>query len=293
MAEALGLAASVIAVVDVTTKVGSATFKLMKLWNEVKEVPTMLLQKAERIRDLEDFLLDAEGHIRDSPLPQAFWNTNHRLQQHIEKVRRALDEVQQVVDDLQAKSTARKDGCEASCGQPRKLDAALGLFSIAQMQWIMAMSTFRTSMSIEERSEIPAASNAPTVEKKTKRVLASITPALFYISTPASILPTFRFGFGDNESFQFSIQAPSWLVGSVYSLMAQKSYQGWQLNLRAYEVVKYFSDELYNCIENDNLSGTLQVLSKYNMTPFAKDQFGRSLLQVRIFALTVISRFGD
>ncbi|KAL0768308.1 hypothetical protein CaCOL14_009283 [Colletotrichum acutatum] len=119
MAEALGLAASVIAVVDVTTKVGSATFKLMKLWNEVKEVPTMLLQKAERIRDLEDFLLDAEGHIRDSPLPQAFWNTNHRLQQHIEKVRRALDEVQQVVDDLQAKSTARKDGCEASCGQPR------------------------------------------------------------------------------------------------------------------------------------------------------------------------------
>ncbi|UQC88536.1 uncharacterized protein CLUP02_14061 [Colletotrichum lupini] len=110
MTEALGLAASVIAVVDVTAKVGSATLKLMKLWNEVKEVPTMLLQKAERVRDLEDFLLDAEDHIQSSPLPQGFWSTNYRLQQHIEKVRRALDEVQDMVDDLQAKLTARKDG---------------------------------------------------------------------------------------------------------------------------------------------------------------------------------------
>ncbi|KAI3557706.1 hypothetical protein CABS01_07904 [Colletotrichum abscissum] len=150
MAEALGLAASVIAMVDVTAKVGSATLKLMKLWNEVKEVPTMLLQKAERVRDLEDFLLDAEDHIQSSPLPQAFWSTNYRLRQHIEKVRRALDEVQDMVDDLQAKLTARKDGFRSKLLSTKvvfrkdelkaldtKLDAALGLFSIAQMQWIM------------------------------------------------------------------------------------------------------------------------------------------------------------
>lgn len=149
------------------------------------------------------------------------------------------------------------------------------------------MSAFRTSMTIEERSVRPAASNAPTVEKKTKRVLASNTPALFYISTPASFLPTFRFGFGDNDNFQLSIQAPSWLTGSVYSFMAQKSYQGWQLNLRAYEVVGHFSEELLDCIGNDDSSGTLQVLSKYNMTPFVKDKFGKSLLHVRKFALAM------
>ncbi|KAK0382110.1 hypothetical protein CLIM01_00525 [Colletotrichum limetticola] len=256
MAEALGLAASVIAVVDVTAKVGSATFKLMKLWNEVKEVPTMLLQKAERVRDLEDFLLDAEGHIQSSPLPQAFWSTNYRLRQHIEKVRRALDEVQDMVDDLQAKLTARKDGFRSKLLSTKvvfrkdelkaldtKLDAALGLFSIAQMQWII---------------------------KKKKRVRASTTPALCYISTPASILPTVRFGFGDKDSFQFSIQAPCWLSGSVYSVMAHKSYQGWQLNLRAYEIVRDFSDGLYDCIKDDDPSGTLHLLSESNMTPFAK-----------------------
>ncbi|KAK1636281.1 hypothetical protein BDP81DRAFT_36060 [Colletotrichum phormii] len=296
MVEALGLAASVIAVVDMTAKVGSATFKLMKLWNEVKEVPAMLLEKAERIKDLEDFLLDAEDHIQNSPLPQAFWNnTNHRLQQHIKKVRRALDELQYVIDKLQANLTARKDGFRSKLlstkvvfrkeelkALDRKLDAALRLFAFAQRQWLMAMLASRTSLSIIERSERVVASKALTPERKTKGVLTSTTPALFYISAPASILPTFRFGFGNNDDFQFSVQAPSWLTGSVYSMMAQKSYQGWQLNLRAYEVVNYFADELYDCIGNDDPSGTLQVLSEKGMTPFAKDKNGENLLQIAV-----------
>ncbi|KAL2882859.1 hypothetical protein SGCOL_001549 [Colletotrichum sp. CLE4] len=151
MAEALGVAASVIAVVDITAKAGGATFKLLKLWNEVKEVPAMLLEKAERVKDLEDFLLDAEDHIQNSRLPQAFWNnTNHRLQQHIEKVRRALDEIQDMVDQLQASITARKDGFRSKLlstkvvfrkeelkALDRKLDAALRLFAFAQRQWLM------------------------------------------------------------------------------------------------------------------------------------------------------------
>ncbi|KXH37044.1 hypothetical protein CSIM01_00106 [Colletotrichum simmondsii] len=300
MAEALGLAASVIAVVDAAAKVGSATFKLMKLWNEVKEVPTMLLQKAERIEDVENFLLVAEDHIHNTPRSQAFWNANHRLQQHIEKVRRALDEVQDMVDDLQAKLTARKDGFrikllstkvvfrkEELKALDRKLDAAIGLFSIAHMQW------FLTSLNLENRYERATASDTSTVEKKTKEVLASTMPALFYISTPASILPTFRFGFGDNDNFQFSIQAPSWLTGSVYSVIAQKSYQGWQLNLRTYEVVHHFDYELYDRIEDDDPSGTLRVLSENSMTPFVKDRRGKSLLHVRMFTLAMTKRFDN
>ncbi|KAK1672323.1 hypothetical protein BDP55DRAFT_254409 [Colletotrichum godetiae] len=293
MAEALGVAASVIAVVDITAKVGGATFKLMKLWNEVKEVPTMLLEKAERVKDLEDFLLDAEDHIQNSRLPQAFWNnTNHRLQQHIEKVRRALDEIQDMVDKLQASITARKDGFRSKLlstkvvfrkeelkALDRKLDAALRLFAFAQRQWLMAMLASKTSLSIIERSE---SSNTPTLERKTKRVLASTTPALFYISTPASVLPTFRFDFGDNGNFQFSFQAPSWLTGCVYSMIAQKSYQGWLLNLRAYEVVNYFDDEILYGIENDDPSRTLQVLSEKGMTPFAKNKYGQSLLHIAV-----------
>lgn len=140
----------------------------------------------------------------------------------------------------------------------------------------------RTSLSPETPSERPAASNTPTVGKNTKEVLASTTPALFYISTPASIVPTFRFGVGKHNSFQFSIQTPNWLTGSVYSVLAQRSYQGWQLNLRAYEVVKRFRNELYDCIANDDPSGTFQVLSEHNMSPFVRDEVGTSLLHVSV-----------
>ncbi|KAK1546981.1 hypothetical protein CPAR01_00948 [Colletotrichum paranaense] len=293
MAEALGLAASVIAVVDITTKVGSATFKLMKLWAEVKEVPQMLLEKAERIKDLEDFLLDAEDYIKNSPLPQAFWNTNHRLRQHIEKVRRALDDVQDMVDDLQTKLISRKHGFRIKLlssskvvfrkdelkALDRKLEAALYLFSIAQMQWIMAMSAFRTSLSTEEWSGGGTASNAMQAEK-INNAPVSTPPVLFYICSPASVVPTFRFVFGKNDNFQFSIQAPSWLTGSVYSVMAQKSYQGWQFNLRAYEVVKYFSNELLECIGIDDPSGMFRVLSQHNMTPFVRNSCGKSLFEL-------------
>ncbi|KXH48289.1 hypothetical protein CSAL01_05654 [Colletotrichum salicis] len=275
MAEALGPAASAIAVVDMTAKVGSATFKLLKLWNEVKEVPAMLLEKAERIKDLEDFLLDAENHIHNSQLPQAFWNNpNHRLQQHIEKVRRALDEVQDTVEDLQAKLIARKDGFRSKLLSTKvvlrkeelraldtRLDAALKLFFFAQMQWIMAMSALSTSLSIEERSRRAATSNTLTAEKKTNKVLASTAPALFYISTPVSILPTFRFGFGDHDSFQFSIQAPSCHPFLLYELpwLNQPQYRDLEPTLQ-----KLFLDSFLDDYIED--SGQVSTFLDFNVS---------------------------
>ncbi|GJD02608.1 hypothetical protein ColKHC_11433 [Colletotrichum higginsianum] len=149
MAEALGLAASVIAVVDMTGKVGSASFKLMRLWNEVKDVPTMLLEKAERIQDLEEFLDDTEDQIARSLLPEVVCDRG-RLRKHVAKARRALTEIQDLVDQLQAKVTAEQRGFRRRFASTKvllrkdewkaldqKLDSALHLLSIAQTQYLM------------------------------------------------------------------------------------------------------------------------------------------------------------
>ncbi|CCF38508.1 hypothetical protein CH063_09586, partial [Colletotrichum higginsianum] len=148
MAEALGLAASVIAVVDMTGKVGSASFKLMRLWNEVKDVPTMLLEKAERIQDLEEFLDDTEDQIARSLLPEVVCDRG-RLRKHVAKARRALTEIQDLVDQLQAKVTAEQRGFRRRFASTKvllrkdewkaldqKLDSALHLLSIAQTQYL-------------------------------------------------------------------------------------------------------------------------------------------------------------
>ncbi|OBR10383.1 hypothetical protein CH63R_06075 [Colletotrichum higginsianum IMI 349063] len=152
MAEALGLAASVIAVVDMTGKVGSASFKLMRLWNEVKDVPTMLLEKAERIQDLEEFLDDTEDQIARSLLPEVVCDRG-RLRKHVAKARRALTEIQDLVDQLQAKVTAEQRGFRRRFASTKvllrkdewkaldqKLDSALHLLSIAQTQYLITFS---------------------------------------------------------------------------------------------------------------------------------------------------------
>ncbi|TQN67146.1 hypothetical protein CSHISOI_08298 [Colletotrichum shisoi] len=240
MAEALGLAASVIAVVDMTGKVGSASLKLMRLWDEVKDVPTMLLEKAERIQDLEEFLDDTEDQIARTLLPEAVCDRG-RLRKHVAKARRALTEIQDLVDQLQAKVAAdqksfrrrfastkvllQKDEWKAL---DQKLDSALHLLSIAQTQCLMAMSTFCTTFMLEgmppglakvsnkglvEHDDSPEADCEHSTRKRILKNRPTVSN-IFRLSYSTSVLPTFRFGFGDNSSFQLSVRTPSWLTGS-------------------------------------------------------------------------------
>ncbi|GKT92060.1 ankyrin repeat-containing protein [Colletotrichum tofieldiae] len=309
MAEVLGLAASVIAVVDMTSKVGSASLKLMRLWNEVKEVPAMLLEKAERIKDLEEFLDDTENQIARNLLPEAVCNMA-RLQKHIAKARGALTNVQEMVDHLQAKVNADQRSFKRRFASTKvllqkdewkaldaNLDSALYLFSIAQTQYLIATSTFCTSFMLEG---LPASTKVPdqalaengypfetddqnsTRKRKSNSALSTVSN-VFHMPYSKSVLPTFRFGFGVNGSFQFSVSTPTWLTGSVYSILAQRSFQGWQLNLRAYEVVRYFDTELDYHLKADDALAIFRYLDEHKMTPYARDWNDRTLLWFAVY----------
>ncbi|KAF6818103.1 hypothetical protein CSOJ01_01984 [Colletotrichum sojae] len=136
MAEALGLAASVVAVVDVTGKAFALIFKLKSLWDELKDAPSFLLEKAEELQDLEEFFLDAETQAAATPIPRSLWN-DAMIQKSIRKARAAMSDLQDAVDGLSvqvnhkrthrrklaaAKIVIKKDSLEA---MERKLDRAL------------------------------------------------------------------------------------------------------------------------------------------------------------------------
>lgn len=146
MAEAFGIAASVIAVVDITAKVGGTSIKLKKLWNEVKNVPATLLLKADQLQEFEIFLKDTEDQIAASPLPDSAWNSG-MLQKYVARARSILDELQTMIDEFQrqladprrrkitsAKIILRKDDIRSL---DAKLDQALNLFRMAQGQYMM------------------------------------------------------------------------------------------------------------------------------------------------------------
>ncbi|KAJ0315257.1 hypothetical protein COL5a_012050 [Colletotrichum fioriniae] len=147
MAEALGLAASVIAVVDITAKVTGASIKLVSLWNKIKNVPDALLEKSERLKDFEDFLVETESQLANSPLPKQAWNSA-LLQKYVARTRTVLTDLQETVDRLHIQVTnPRKYKRKlASTGAvlrkedlkvlDSKLNVALELFRMAREQYL-------------------------------------------------------------------------------------------------------------------------------------------------------------
>ncbi|KAI8274583.1 hypothetical protein K4K56_001692 [Colletotrichum sp. SAR 10_98] len=91
MAEALGLASSIIAVADLTGKTIALTIKLKALWEEVKDVPVTLLEKAEHLQHLEELLDLAEQDAAEDATPTAIWNA-------INRARAAKNDVQNTID---------------------------------------------------------------------------------------------------------------------------------------------------------------------------------------------------
>ncbi|EQB50975.1 hypothetical protein CGLO_09533 [Colletotrichum gloeosporioides Cg-14] len=145
MAEVLGLAASVIAVVDVAAKTGSAYVRIQKLWSEVKNVPNLLREKAEDIQIFEDFLANVEDNLAISPLP-ALASDRILLEKLIGRCRSTLEELQDVVDRIytsviserglkrriaSAKAVLRKGDLD---NLSLKFDRALRMFEMAQAE---------------------------------------------------------------------------------------------------------------------------------------------------------------
>ncbi|KAK1529256.1 uncharacterized protein CCOS01_07090 [Colletotrichum costaricense] len=181
MAEALGVASSVIAVVELTGKVAGASIKLVNLWKEIKHVPDALLEKAERLRDFEDFLQETESQAANSPLPQRAWNSA-LLQKYIARTRSVLKDLQEMVDQLytqvtdrrrfkrklaSTKAVLRKEDLSAL---DSKLNLALELFRLAREQYLTSRlipSPLRRLM-----GKLPV-----EVKLRTPRLTAAQTPA--------------------------------------------------------------------------------------------------------------------
>lgn len=150
MAEALGLASGVIAVVDMATKVGGASIKLKRLWDEVNEVPSVLLEKAELVQGWDELFEQAELQLATQTLP-ALVNNKMLLQKSAKKkkARSILTELQVMVDGFLEQSTIgrrfrRKVGSTKVVlrksevkALDEKLDEALTQFQMAQSLYTM------------------------------------------------------------------------------------------------------------------------------------------------------------
>ncbi|KAF4912403.1 hypothetical protein CGCVW01_v011147 [Colletotrichum viniferum] len=303
MAEALGLASGVIAVVDVATKVGGASIKLKRLWDEVNEVPSALLEKAELVQGWDELFEQAELQLATQTLPSLV-NNKMLLQKSAKKARCILAELQVMIDGFLEQSTIgrryrRKVGSTKVVlrksevkALDEKLDEALTQFQMAQSLYTMATLMYNPILAIENQSPHSPDKHQSTSDSPTARsdsgdesaddevIYTTSEPQInFPVSASRTVVGRARFTLGSRGGFQFSLRTPDWLSSSVYSVIASRSIAGWSLHLGAHEVIPTFADiGLIAHFENDDALAIFRFLDENKMTPYVRDMDGQGLL---------------
>lgn len=88
---------------------------------------------------------------------------------------------------------------------------------------------------------------------------------------------TFGFSMGGPV---LSIQAPTWLASSMYSIIAESTVCGPQLTLRRYETIEAWGSEVHDAVAMDDLPGLLEGARSTGLSLFSTDPRGTNLLQV-------------
>ncbi|KAF5491482.1 hypothetical protein CGCS363_v011161 [Colletotrichum siamense] len=293
MAEALGLASSIIAVADLAGKTISLTIKLKALWEEVKDVPVALLQKAEYLQDLEELLDLAEQDAAEDSTPTAIWNA-------INRARAAKNDVQDTIDAYTeelanrrrykrrlaaAKFVIQKDDLRTV---EQKLDRALELYKLANTvahgrygRLILKQLTAPTMSTVV----ISTPTQSPFIDSGDSRGCSSsqiITvkaakPRKNTIFEGSSALGRLCFDYYD-ETYSFSMRVPDWLGGKVYSAMVQRSIAGWQSFLSVYPTIYRFEDRVFDILQEDDISALQEYLCENSLTPRVHNSYGFNLL---------------
>ncbi|RYP89920.1 hypothetical protein DL770_003941 [Monosporascus sp. CRB-9-2] len=99
MAEALSVAASSIAIAQVTSQVGIAVVKLKKFCDEVKDVPDDIADLLQQIDCLDPALWEAENSFESTGLPAMLWN-DAAAKRSTTYCRNALKALTEIVDEM-------------------------------------------------------------------------------------------------------------------------------------------------------------------------------------------------
>lgn len=146
MAEALSIASSVIAVVQVAGKLGTSTLALKRLWDEVQDVPAGISICIEHLDMLTTTLDDMDGELQQTR--DVAQNSNagkkslqycHRVKTELEAM--VLDMQQQIHDARKGKRTLTKFRVKLKKAAveeyQQRMQYAIQLLTLAQQTYLM------------------------------------------------------------------------------------------------------------------------------------------------------------
>ncbi|KAI2469516.1 hypothetical protein F4781DRAFT_213381 [Annulohypoxylon bovei var. microspora] len=309
MAEALAVAASGIAIAQISAQVGGAVFKLKQLWEEVKDVPDDIADLMEQIDCLSPVLWEAENNFNQGDLPPLVWDrlasTSNTLY-----CRKALQSLTAMVDELNhhinsarkgrrkiaaVKVLLKKDSLKK---MEKRLENAIRMLTLAQQSYLVALTkvqpdiiiqrfatlTLRgdhwqtqqvTSESTPETRERTALSRPPKWPDE-KNIIARPRRGLFAKPTRPGI-----FGKILVDSFASGhailLQAPAWLSQRSWELHSIKANGDWKFYLRSYSLIPQGS-EIVKLVRKGSPNDMQKLFDAGLASPYDRDQFGYTLL---------------
>ncbi|OTA87357.1 hypothetical protein M434DRAFT_35401 [Hypoxylon sp. CO27-5] len=270
MAEVLGVAASGIAIAQISTQVGSTVLKLKRLWDEVKDVPDDIADLMEQIECLNPTIWEIENNFDQSGLPPCVWDelASKSTAMYCHK---ALKNLTGMVDELSlhinnAKKGRRKIAAIKVLLQKdslrkleRRLENAVRMLTLAQQSYLVALTRVQPDIIVEKftaltlrdnQAEFLEASN-PESERGSERENRVVSNSLARQPNKLGTItkPLWKRKFDRPNLFgrvlveyfasgcAVLFQAPTWLSQRSWELHSIKANGNWQCNLISYSIV--------------------------------------------------------
>ncbi|KAF4413646.1 hypothetical protein CFRS1_v009288 [Colletotrichum fructicola] len=306
MAEVFGVVASALAVAELTGKFGVSIVKLKKLWDEIQDVSEEMNRLMRRLEVLKPVLAEMEAEFVQQR-HKVYHNSAANLS--IEYCRQAVDDLESLAEDLQARISAakrtrrkltrlkvsfKKDNIREF---QERIDFALQLILLSQQTYIIAVVK---SPPVVELVQDPERKSLNTVMGDSQEVQPATSSSVWfgekrpsgYEMGPkpipwqrASFFGGLKYKQSQNSFYpyrtvhQLCLQLPKWISQRVFDLQTYRSNVGWQICLKTWVRRPTYSGTFRDVYEG-KLSDVERALAVGDASLLDRDGDGRTLLHV-------------
>ncbi|KAE9572276.1 hypothetical protein CGMCC3_g11629 [Colletotrichum fructicola] len=304
MAEVFGVVASALAVAELTGKFGVSIVKLKKLWDEIQDVSEEMNRLMRRLEVLKPVLAEMEAEFVQQR-HKVYHNSAANLS--IEYCRQAVDDLESLAEDLQARISAakrtrrkltrlkvsfKKDNIREF---QERIDFALQLILLSQQTYIIAVVK---SPPVVELVQDPERKSLNTVMGDSQEVQPATSSSVWfgekrpsgYEMGPkpipwqrASFFGGLKYKQSQNSFYpyrtvhQLCLQLPKWISQRVFDLQTYRSNVGWQICLKTWVRRPTYSGTFRDVYEG-KLSDVERALAVGDASLLDRDGDGRTLL---------------
>ncbi|KAH9240094.1 hypothetical protein K456DRAFT_1035097 [Colletotrichum gloeosporioides 23] len=286
--------------------------KLKQLWDEIQDIPEEMNRIMRQLEILKPVLAGMEADFVQQQRDKVYLNSATNLQASIEYCRDAVNDLESLAEDLQARiSTAKRSRRnitklkvsfkkEDIRKYQERIGWALHLISLSQQSYMMA---FMKSQPVLELVQDPAPTSLDTVVDDGQEVqtstsnsdgLETIRPTGYEVG-PKPLpwqKPSFFGGFTYKQSqntfyansavHQIRLQLPGWMSQRVLDLQTYRAQVGWQICLKPW-IKRHSYGKTFNDVRYGKLADVEKPLAMGDASLFDRDEEVGTLLHIAAY----------